>query len=172
MKHLVELIGVSEEKLPKLYLDMDQVLCDFLKGADKAIGGSFTQAKTPERWNVLQQTKDFWANLEWMSGGKQLYKFCSRYDPSILSAYAGKDKNSRTGKMKWLRKNTKVPKSKINLVLRSQKRKFAKDSEGKPSIIVDDYVKNTRDWESAGGIAILHTNTSKTLSELRKLGFK
>ncbi len=172
MKHLVELIGVSEQKLPELYLDMDQVLCNFLKGADKAVGGSFVQHKTPERWHILQQTKNFWADLEWMPGGKQLYQFCSRYNPNILSAYAGKDKNSRMGKMKWLQKNTKVPKSKINLVLRSQKKKFAKDSEGKPTILVDDYDKNTKEWERAGGIAIHHTSTAKTLSELRKLGFK
>ena len=171
-KHLVEFIGVSEEKLPEIFLDMDQVMCNFLRGADKAVGGSFVQHPTPDRWKILEKTKDFWLNLEWMPGGKQLYQFCSRYNPSVLSAYAGKDRNSRMGKMKWLQKNTKVPKSKINLVQRTQKKKFAKDSEGNPTVLIDDYDKNTKEWERAGGIAILHTNTAKTLSELKKLGFK
>ena len=34
-KHLVEFIGVSEEKLPEIFLDMDQVMCNFLKGAEE-----------------------------------------------------------------------------------------------------------------------------------------
>jgi len=42
MKHLVELQVVSEqEDLPTIYCDMDQVLCNFLKGADDAVGGNF-----------------------------------------------------------------------------------------------------------------------------------
>ena len=169
MKHLVELQAVSEqEDLPTIYCDMDQVLCDFLRGADKAVGGSFVTMNSAERWKKLNQTKNFWADLEWMPGGKQLYRFISRYDPHILSAYAGKDKNSRVGKMKWLTKNTKVPRGKIHLVVRSQKKDFAKGG----NLLIDDYEKNIKEWESAGGQGILHTNTNKTIQELKKLGFK
>ena len=76
MKHLVELQGISEqEDLPTIYLDMDQVLCNFLKGADDAVGGSFATMDSAKRWKILNQTKNFWANLEWMPGGKQLYRF-------------------------------------------------------------------------------------------------
>ena len=168
MKHLVELQGISEQELPTIYLDMDQVLCNFLIGADKAVGGSFVKHPSPERWQILNQTKNFWANLEWMPGGKQLYRFASRYDPHVLSAYAGKDKNSRVGKMKWLTKNTKVPRGKIHLVVRSQKKSFAKGN----NVLVDDYIKNIEEWKSNGGIGILHENTNKTIQELKKLGFK
>ena len=169
MKHLVDLQGISEqEDLPTIYLDMDQVLCNFLKGADDAVGGSFATMDSAKRWKILNQTKNFWANLEWMPGGKQLYRFCSRYDPHILSAYAGKDKNSRVGKMKWLTKNTKVPRGKIHLVVRSKKKDFAKGN----NLLIDDYEKNIKEWESAGGQGILHTNTNKTIQELKKLGFK
>ena len=169
MKHLVDLQGISEqEDLPTIYLDMDQVLCNFLKGADDAVGGTFATMDSAKRWKILNQTKNFWANLEWMPGGKQLYRFCSRYDPHILSAYAGKDKNSRVGKMKWLTKNNKVPRGKIHLVVRSQKKDFAKGN----NLLIDDYEKNVKEWESAGGQGILHTNTNKTIQELKKLGFK
>ena len=74
-KHLVEFIGVSEEKLPEIFLDMDQVMCNFLKGADKAVGGSFVQHPTPDRWKILEKTKDFWLNLEWMPGGNNYINF-------------------------------------------------------------------------------------------------
>ena len=169
MKHLVELMAINEvDDLPTIYCDMDQVLCDFLKGADKAVGGSFVTMNSTERWKKLNQTKNFWANLDWMPGGKQLYRFISRYNPHILSAYAGKDKNSRVGKMKWLSKNTKVSRGNIHLVVRSDKKSFAKGN----NLLIDDYEKNIKEWENAGGQAILHTNTNKTISELKKLGFK
>ena len=161
--------GISEqEDLPTIYLDMDRVLCNFLKGADDAVGGSFATMDSAKRWKILNQTKNFWANLEWMPGGKQLYRFCSRYDPHILSAYAGKDKNSRVGKMKWLTKNTKVPRGKIHLVVRSQKKDFAKGN----NLLIDDYEKNIKEWENKGGVGIHHTDVSKTLKELTNLGFK
>ena len=169
MKHLVEMMAINEvDDLPTIYCDMDQVLCDFLKGADKAVGGSFVTMNSTERWKKLNQTKNFWANLDWMPGGKQLYRFISRYNPHILSAYAGKDKNSRVGKMKWLSKNTKVSRGNIHLVVRSDKKSFAKGN----NLLIDDYEKNIKEWENAGGQAILHTNTNKTISELKKLGFK
>ena len=74
--------------------------------------------------------------------------------------------------MKWLGKNTRVPRSKIHLVRREDKKAFAKNKDGKPNVLIDDYIKNIREWESAGGIGIVHTSISKTLAELKKLGFK
>jgi len=46
---------------------------------------------------------------------------------------------------------------------------FAK--RGKPSILIDDYEKNVREFINAGGEGIHHTNTSKTIAELKRLGF-
>ena len=41
MKNLLELMEASNNDLPEIYCDMDQVLCDFIGGAEKAIGGPF-----------------------------------------------------------------------------------------------------------------------------------
>ena len=41
----------------------------------------------------------------------------------------------------------------------------------KKNILIDDYIKNVREFTQAGGIGIHHTSTSQTLSELKKLGF-
>ena len=48
-----------------------------------------------------------------------------RYDAHILSAYSGKDPSSYNGKMKWLARQTDFKRSKIHLVMRSQKQQFA-----------------------------------------------
>ena len=38
-----------------------------LSDADKAVGGSFVTTDSDERWNKINQTKNFWANLEWIN---------------------------------------------------------------------------------------------------------
>ena len=171
MKSLLELTDASKDELTEIYCDLDEVLVDFIAGANKAVGGTFVTYDKEKRWKVINQTKGFWANLPWKPGGKKLYQFISKYDPHVLSAYTGSDPNSRSGKMKWLGKNTKFSRSKIHLVMRSQKKDYAK-TDGKPNVLIDDYIKNIKEWESAGGIGIHHTNTSNTLSKLKKLGFK
>ena len=171
MKNIIELFEASKEDLPEIYCDLDQVLVAFLKGADKAVGGSFVDTPKDERWSKVNQVKGFWANLDWMPGAKRLHDFIIRYDPYVLSAYSNRDPNSKVGKMKWLKKNTKFKRANIHLVMRSQKQVYAMKA-GEPNVLIDDYIKNIREWEAKGGIGIHHTNVGKTISELKKLGFK
>ena len=44
MRNIRELLEASKEDLPSVYCDMDMVLCDFLKGAEKVIGMPFPLA--------------------------------------------------------------------------------------------------------------------------------
>ena len=171
MINLQELIKTSSEELPEIYCDLDQVLVDLMKGADEVVGGSFITHDKDERWKLINQKKGFWSNLDWMPGGRKLYQFIARYDPHVLSAYSARDPNSKNGKMKWLSKNTKFSRSKINLVKRADKKNFA-TTNGKPNILIDDYLKNITEWEAKGGIGIHHTNISKTMAELKRQGFK
>ena len=171
MKELLELTKVSSEDLPEIYCDLDEVLVDFIQGAGAAIGGDFAKMDKDDRWNKINQTKGFWANLGWKPGGKKLYQFISRYNPHVLSAFSGRDPSSKNGKMKWLKKNTTFKSANINLVKRVQKQKFA-TTDDKPNILIDDYIKNIKEWQNKGGIGIHHTDASKTISELKRLGFK
>ena len=171
MKELIQLTEVSNEDLPEIYCDLDEVLVDFMRGADAAVGGSFVKTDKDERWNAIYQTKGFWANLGWKPNAKRLHDFIMRYNPHVLSAYAGRDPTSRLGKMKWLKKNTKFKRANIHLVKRAQKKDYAK-TDGQPNILIDDYDKNIREWEAKGGIGIHHTDVGKTISELKRIGFK
>ena len=175
MKNIVELTEVNREDLPTIYCDMDQVLVNLFKSAEKVLGYPLDSYKTPEqkedRWKRINVVKGFWENLEWMPNAKKLYQSITRYDTKILSAYTNKDPNSRIGKMKWLSKNTNFKRKNIHLVLRSQKQNYAVSDE-KPNVLIDDHPKNIREWESKGGIGIHHTSVSKTMGELKRLGFK
>ena len=171
MKELVELIEASTEDLPEIYCDLDEVLVDFMRGANAAVGGDFVKIDKDERWNKVNQTKGFWANLGWKPNAKKLHSFIIKYNPHVLSAYTGRDPTSKVGKMKWLKKNANFKRGNIHLVLRSQKKDYA-TTDDKPNILIDDYDKNIREWEAKGGIGILHTDVGKTISELKRLGFK
>ena len=169
-----QIFALSEapSDLPSIYCDLDQVLVAFIKGADVVVGGSFAATPKDQRWNMVQQTKGFWANLGWMPNAKRLYDFIIKYDAHVLSAYTGRDPTSKVGKMKWLKKNTKFIRSKIHLVLRAQKQAFAKNVDGEPNVLIDDYIKNINEWEAKGGIGIHHTDVGKTIRKLKELGFK
>ena len=171
MKSIRELTKVNEEDLPRIYCDMDQVLCAFLSGASEILGQDFTKSDRDTRWKTISSTKGFWENLKWMSSSKKLYQRISKYDPYILSAYSERDVNSRQGKYKWIQKNTRIPKSRVILVKRVQKQSYA-TVNGQPSVLIDDYIKNIKEWESKGGIGVHHTDVSKTLRELSNIGFK
>ena len=171
MKELIELIEASTEDLPEIYCDLDEVLVDFMRGANAAVGGDFVKMDKDERWNKVNQIKGFWPNLGWKPNAKRLHDFIMRYNPHVLSAYTGRDPTSKVGKMKWLKKNTGFKRAKIHLVLRAQKKDYA-TTDDKPNVLIDDYIKNIREWEAKGGIGVLHTDVGKTISELKRLGFK
>ena len=172
MKELIELVEASKDDLPEIYCDLDEVLVDFLRGADAAVGGDFIKLPSDERWNKLNQTKGFWVNLNWKPNAKRLHDFIIKYDAHVLSAFTRSDPTAKVGKMKWVKKNTGFKRANIHLVLRSQKQAYAKTKEEKPNVLIDDYVKNIREWENKGGIGIHHTTVSKTINELKRLGFK
>ena len=162
-----------KETLPHVYLDMDGVIVNLEKGAFKVHGKQLSDVKRPERWDKISDTKDFWKNLEWMPGSRKLWNFLKPYKPSIMSAYAKNEPNSAQGKEDWLKKNVeKLPRSRINLVMRSDKQRFARDGRTQaPNILIDDHEKNIREWESKGGIGIHHTSVERTIARLKEIGF-
>ena len=173
MKYLTQLFeAIKNEDLPEIYCDLDEVLVDFLRAADAAVGGNFAKADRETRRNKINQTKGFWTNIGWKPNAKKLYNFIIKYDAHVLSAFTGRDPTSKLGKMKWLKKNTSFKRGNVHLVLRSQKKSYAKTKEEKPNVLIDDYGKNIKEWVAAGGIGIHHTDVGKTISELKRLGFK
>ena len=170
MKSLIEVTQINEEELPNIYCDMDMVICDFIGGYEKLTGLQFAKTDKDERWSAITGKKDFWATLDWMPGSQRMWKLINKYNANILSAYSNRDANSRKGKKQWLSKNAK-PTGKTHLVLRADKQKYAM-TDGKPNILIDDYIKNIKEWEAAGGIGIHHLSPTQTISQLKRYGFR
>ena len=166
-----------------IYCDMDGVLCDFDLGYERLTGVSTAEANTKGKsyfWELFRKgvgenEKDFWANLEWQPGGKELWKAISSYTPNILSSPAidfnlppdqqldPKFNQAIQGKKEWIAKNLTNVGEEI-FVPAVQKATFAAPNH----ILIDDMFKNISAWKSSGGIAILHKDTNKTLSILEK----
>ena len=151
---------------PIIYCDMDGVLADFKTAAVKVNSMSINRwmniPSSQQKWERIKNNKNFWHNLPWMPGGRALWSYISKFNPQILSAYVEEtyDPNCIPGKTAWLRKNTRL----------TETRNYATKG-GQKNILIDDYIKNVREFTQAGGIGIHHTSTSQTLSELKKLGF-
>jgi hypothetical protein len=168
---------MKEEETPQqyeIYCDMDGVLVDFDKGY-KQLTGKEThhvdlQGKD-EFWGTFKQSledkkmqeKDYWANLEWMPDGKELWNHIQSMKPTLLSA-PSRDPQSRWGKRVWVKKN--IPGTPLILAAASAKKNYA----NKNSILIDDRISNITEWNAAGGIGILHTSTSSTIEKLSKYG--
>ena len=153
---------------------MDGVLCDFEKNIKNTLGISIQKWMSinpkHERWQPIVAKKDFWANMPWLNDGKNLWRFIEKYNPHILSAASQEDPNCKMGKHRWIFRNLNMPAGRIHLVQRHEKQTFAKTG-GQPSILIDDYVKNTREFSMRGGIGITFKNASQVIRELKRLGF-
>jgi hypothetical protein len=157
-----------------IYVDMDGVLCDFLKSVSTIIK---KDVKNFEDWSKIREKTwmliskegvDFWSNLEWKPDGKKLWFYIQKYKPNILSAYPIKSPNkeyAQKGKLIWIEKNLQNV-NKVYLVKGIEKQNFATST----SILIDDAKRNIEQWISKGGIGILHKNSNDTIKQLKALG--
>ena len=163
----------TEGPLPIVYLDLDEVMVDFLGGAKEVLGHDFndrSKRTTNEVWAMLDAKKDFWEQLKPKKDALVLWKFLKKHDPNILSAVP-LSPDAKPGKRKWVKKHLGIHNdSRINLVKRPEKALFAQ-TNGKPNLLIDDYLKNINEFKSAGGIGIHHISVNKTISQLKKLGY-
>ena len=161
-------LGRLNEKVMdyKIYCDMDGVLADFESGYEELTGidlrGEFK--KGDDFWDPIKVAGvGFWAGLKWMPGGQELWDYLKPFNPQLLSA-PSREQSSRIGKHVWVKH--KIPGTKLILRYASQKQQLATPE----SILIDDRQVNIDQWETAGGIGILHTSADDTIIQLKKLG--
>ena len=165
--------------LPRIYCDMDGVLCDFKTAAVRETGLPIAQwmhlgeKDKASKWKPIIDNKRFWHTLPWQPGGQQLWSYINYYSPHILSAYVenATDPNCIPGKRFWAQSHLGLPTGRINLVKRREKQNFAK-LNGEPTLLIDDYIKNITQFRARGGIAIHHISAASTITQLKQLGFR
>ena len=143
----------------EIYVDMDGVLADFFGDWAKLMGvDSFRDIKDVEQaLEKIKNTDDFWLNLPLTDNAKGLLKLIKQVkgEYSICSSPLPGDKNSVPHKKEWIKKNLAFfpPKE---IIITHNKPQFAKQKDGTPNILIDDYGVNVSAWEAAGGIGFKH----------------
>jgi len=152
----------------KLYCDMDGVLVDFERGYNDLTGkqapGVDSTYNKEDFWGAITKAgSKFWADLNWMPDGQQLWDYIKQYNPKLLTA-PSREHSSVIGKKEWINKNI----SGTPVIFRQAKDK--KDLAEPNAILIDDRKDNIQQWIDAGGIGIRHTSTESTIKQLQKLG--
>ena len=159
------------EQKYQIFCDMDGVLCDF-DARFKELNPEKLSAKQYQDkygiekfWNLIdvENKVKFWVGIKWMSDGKQLWEYISKYNPTLLSA-PSRNPASRLGKRLWVKNN--LPGVKLILASAEKKQNYSKGNK----ILIDDRPDNIEQWRSKGGIGILHTSAADTIKQLQNIG--
>lgn len=166
----------AQESNLKVFLDMDGVITDFT-GACEKLSEHMMVWYTADRdrfWkHITAAGVGFWSDMPWMAGGKELHGFLksSGLHPTILSALPSPDRKmamfyARKGKMEWLKKELGTPYANDAILCFRPEKAL---QSGTSRVLIDDNSSNTREWEEAGGTAILHKNADRTIKCLTRI---
>lgn len=169
------------EKAPSLqiYCDMDGVLCDFDSRFEYYFDLNPEEFRSKYGKKVMEDKvseagAQFWAGMQWMPGGQELWAVISKRNPIILSS-PGQFYQAEEGKQMWIEKNlSPQPKSVIFKKAGHKHEAIAGKSpaEIKRSILIDDYYRNILPWKEIGGIGLYYRSASQILGILAKFNIK
>ena len=174
---LYKLIKENEISAYTIYLDMDGVIADFDQRFRDIAGMEPKEFEEKygkkEFWKLIDEENKikFWVGIPVMSGAKKLVNYVSQYDYEILTAPSIR-KQSRIGKMVWLRKvhSDLFPNTpKVNFKPAKEKHQV-KPTLTKTDILIDDRASTIDTWNSSGGTGILYTSADDAIKQLKQLG--
>ena len=157
-----------------IYIDMDQVLVNFLAGTKRVLGKEFNDPSLgtdKEKFQLLANTcTNFWINLDWMPCAQDMWNQLQKYEPFILSACPPEDyyPSCTDEKVQWCKNNLGITRDRIYIVKRNEKKLFARLNPN--SLLIDDHPTNVREWREEGGTAIEHHTVPETLNQITSLG--
>ncbi len=174
---MVHYMGEAKEK-GYIYFDMDGVLSDFARGVKELLhleplDQEHSTSETDEvLFAAMREYPHFYDALEPIPGSIEIFdEVYALYKDHcmILSGIpkprrgidtAAEDKNT------WVKRY--LPEGVIvHTVSRAEKKTFVHDRN---DILIDDYTKNIREWEEAGGTGILSRTSEELRSRLVEMG--
>ena len=157
----------------QLFVDMDQVLVQFVAGSCKAHGrGVFPHTcwsyfihdwcmAVKEFWEPIDADPLFWLSLDPFPWKEELVRLISHYDSEFMILSCPQESEfCDSGKKLWVREHLEISNTVDRVVLTSQKHLLS----GPDRILIDDSPANISAWELAGGRGILfpdHHNENK-----------
>lgn len=156
----------------KVYVDLDGVLADFDRHYSKVVGKSredwpCTDGNDDLFWFPIIRTKRFWLDIPLMKDAMELWEFVSKHHyVTILSSPGTHDTERATiQKRLWVANHLG---ENVNMVLKQAKQKHHYACPN--SVLIDDWEKNIKNWQAAGGLTIHHKSAKETIEALKLLG--
>lgn len=162
-------------KTTEIYVDMDGVLADFF--------GEWTRLMNVDHWSKIdtdglpqalqkiRDTDEFWLRLPILPQAKELLTLIKNIkgEYNICSSPLQDDPNSEPHKREWIKKNLSFFPPK-NIYITHNKPQYAKNKDGTPNILIDDFGRNVKQWEDAGGIGFKYKDHKfeRTAKQLQK----
>lgn len=150
---------------PRLYLDLDGVMADFDAHFPAVFGLDHRSMADDAMWQTINAHPSYFRDMPPCPGAIEFYREIAHLDPIVLTAcprtnYA----NAAQQKRAWVYQHlgshvTVLP------VMGGHNKPLFMHAPG--DILIDDFEKNTRAWDAAGGVAILHRGFASTRHELR-----
>jgi len=168
---ITEVVAQSKIDFVTIYIDMDGVVANFEKHAEKLLGNPVDQVSTSKLFKAIRlHTQDggqFWNELEKMSDADVLMDYLKKFkNREMLSSTGDEYDVVSPQKMDWMQRHYPEIET-INLVKSSKlKSEFAHSA----AILIDDKSKSIDPFVAAGGIGILHTSAANTIKQLQSMG--
>jgi len=160
------------KKITKIFVDMDGVLADFIKGVEgpKYLNGPMDNSTYNEKKIVISNNGLF-RNLPPMVDMPDLINYINDLGVywEILTC-TGEINRQKVAKDKtaWIREHVD-PDTVVTCTFKGvQKAAYAKPGY----ILIDDHKKNINAWIEAGGIGILYTTAADCIKQIEDLRYK
>ncbi len=162
-------------KTTEIYVDMDGVLADFFGEWTKLMNvdhwSKIDNDGLPQALQKIRDTDEFWLRLPMLPQARELLSLIKNIkgEYNICSSPLADDPNSEPHKRQWIEKNLSFFPPK-NIHITHDKAQFAKNADGTPNILIDDFGRNVRQWEAAGGIGFKYKDHKfeRTAKQLQK----
>ncbi len=152
------------KNIEKVYIDIDGVLADFQKSAEKIAACTIKELMRQNKWQDFKKNlcySNFFLELEEMPLVEILKKHIGKFE--IITA-CGNYNTTGVKKMKkaWIEKTFGLEVT-VHYVIKShEKAKFANNK----SLLIDDRPKSVNPFIKNGGFAMLFTNTKLQINEI------
>ncbi|MCR5654791.1 MAG: hypothetical protein K6G07_04045 [Lachnospiraceae bacterium] len=169
---------ILKQEVHRLYLDMDGVLADFDEGVQRILHlpiikqGTKTPEEDNEMYGRMREVGNYYDMLYPMPGAVEMFEKIYGELEEKCEILTGIPKPSRgidtagPDKISWM-KRLLSDRVVMNIVLRKEKILYCRGPE---DILIDDYEKNLKEWDEAGGTSILHEDSESTLRKLKEMG--
>ena len=152
---------------PEIYVDMDGVLADMFgviaqhHGVENWRDARRSRKKAGDKIDKIARQPGFFRHLKPLPNAGKLIRnvMQMRGEYNILSSpMLSNVEQSTREKSEWLQHHLKrnTPRA---VLFDHEKFKFAKQADGTPNILIDDYDTNIHLWEANGGIGILYQDS-------------